>query len=592
MSAKSTTAPSVNQPAVDEPHGGQLVADVLHKQGVQTLFTLCGGHISPILIAAEAQGIRVVDVRDEATAAFAADATARLTGIPGVVAVTAGPGVTNTITAIKNAQMAQSPLVLIGGAAATLLQGRGALQDIDHMSVLKSLTKWRKAVKRVREIVPTLEEAFRRAQEGVPGPVFVELPVDLLYQESVVRDWTLASSGGKGLTGKAMNLYLSNHLRRTFAQAWGRNASQRATLAPFVPAEKDVATVNQHLQEAQRPVLVLGSQATLNAAAVNQLQEAVITLGIPTYLSGMARGLLGRHELHMRHKRSQALREADVIILAGVPCDFRMGYGRTIPRKATYIGVNRSRHDLTKNRKPTVAVQADPGRFLQTLAARTTPQSARWTEWHQRLTNLNDERDAEIAQMAATETDYVNPVRLCQQLEDVIDENSVIIGDGGDFVATASYILRLRSPLSWLDPGAFGTLGSGGGFALAAQVARPDAEVWLLYGDGSAGYTLAEFDTFARHGLPVIAVIGNDASWAQIARDQVRLLGSSLGTDLARTDYHMVGQGYGAAGLCVDTPDGVMPTLLRAKEIARGGQPVVVNVMIGQTDFRQGSLSM
>ena len=252
----------------------------------------------------------------------------------------------------------------------------------------------------------------------------------------------------------------------------------------------------------------------------------------PTYREWRA-GCWGKHELHMRHKRSQALREADVIILAGVPCDFRMGYGRTIPRKATYIGVNRSRRDLTKNRKPTVAVQADPGLFLQQLAERVATQPNQWTEWRVHLTELNDARDAEILQMAETETAYVNPVMLCQHLEEVIGEKSVIIGDGGDFVATASYVLRPRAPLSWLDPGAFGTLGSGGGFALAAQVARPDAEVWLLYGDGSAGYTLAEFDTFARHKLPVIAVIGNDASWAQIARDQVAILGSSLGTDLA-----------------------------------------------------------
>ncbi len=576
----------------DEMNGGKLVGEVLAKQGVQFLYTLCGGHISPILIGAEKEGVKIIDVRHEATAVFAADATARLTGIPGVAAVTAGPGLTNTITAIKNAQMAQSPVVILGGAAATILKGRGALQDIDQLALVKPICKWSGSAKKVKEIVPLLEKALEMAQEGVPGPVFLELPLDLLYPRSIVEEMMLDGTGG-GIGGKVLGLYLSNHLRRQFKDAWSVRASDHKTYISPIPKPDELQKVLGKLKSAQRPVLIVGSQATLEANQVQALQDAVFKLGIPTFLSGMARGLLGRNELHIRHKRSKALREADVIIMAGVPADFRLGYGRSIPRKATHIGINRSKADLTLNKKPDIGVLADAGKFLRMLAENwEAGTQEQWIEWTTTLQARNAERDMEIQGRADEPTEYVNPVWVAKQLEEVVDEQSVLIGDGGDFVATASYIVRPRGPLTWLDPGAFGTLGAGGGFAVASKACRPDSEIWLLYGDGSAGYTLAEFDTMARHGLPVIAVIGNDASWAQIARDQVDFLGSSLGTDLVRTNYHLVAEGYGGVGFCVQKPEELLPALQNAKEAARNGRPALVNVMIGKTDFRKGSISI
>jgi len=215
-----------------------------------------------------------------------------------------------------------------------------------------------------------------------------------------------------------------------------------------------------------------------------------------------------------------------------------------------------------------------------------------WEAWHTTLAARNATRDAEIRQKGSEETGAVNPVWLCQQLETAVAEDSIFIGDGGDFVATASYIVRPRAPLTWLDPGAFGTLGAGGGFALAAKLCRPEAEVWLLYGDGSAGYSLAEFDTFARHGVAIIAVIGNDGSWAQIAREQVEVLGTPLGTELAQANYHQVAQGYGGEGFCVDDPAQVVEVLQKGKVAAGNGRPVLINVMLGKTDFRKGSISM
>lgn len=580
-------------------NGGKLVADVLAAHGVQFIFTLVGGHISPILIGSKERGIRVVDVRHEATAVFAADAVARLTGAPGVVAVTAGPGVTNTITALKNAQMAQSPLILIGGAAATMLKGRGALQDIDQMALVRPHVKWARAVQRVQEVVPALAQAFAEAQSGVPGPVFVELPVDLLYPESIVREWYSASSSkGKGLRARLFNWYLIRHVDKLFAGAWEQTAGNLRPVTIPLHDGGDVQQTLAALRRAERPVLVVGSQALLptgmGAAPVQaaELQAAVRRLGIPTYLSGMARGLLGRDPLHLRHKRTRALKEADLIILAGVPCDFRLNYGRSLSRQATLVAVNRSQEELKQNCSPELRIQADAGHFLRALAEVWSGDSAVWSSWLETLQERNAARDAEIEEAAQEETAYVNPLAFFQEMEEVVAEDSVLIGDGGDFVATASYILRPRAPLSWLDPGVFGTLGSGAGFALGAKLARPEAEVWLVYGDGSAGYSLAEFDTFHRHGIPIVAVVGNDASWAQIAREQVEIFDDPVATELVRSAYHTVAEGYGGEGLLITEAEDVAAGLRQAQALAREGRPVLLNLFIGQTDFRKGSISM
>ncbi len=584
--------------AASEEHGGALVAEVLSRHDVRFLFTLCGGHISPILLGCEQQGIRVVDVRHEATAVFAADAVARLTGTVGVAAVTAGPGMTNTITALKNAQLAQSPLLLLGGATATVLKGRGALQDIDQMALVRPHVKWATMVDQLRDVGPALETAIARARAGVPGPVFVELPVDLLYPQAVVQEWYAASTPrGRSLPARVTRLYLQRHLRGLFNRKTPREQKTRPVAIPGHNPE-DITALLDALARAQRPLLLVGSQALLPTepgAAQPQaeaLQEAVLRLGLPTYLSGMARGLLGRHPLHLRHRRSQALKEADLIILAGTPCDFRLGYGRSLGREAQLVMVNRNADELKLNCKPDLPVLADAGAFLRAAAAAWQGNGERWSPWLMHLQARDAERDEEIAATAAAATEYVNPVALCRELEQVIAEESVIVGDGGDFVATASYVLRPRRPLAWLDPGAFGTLGAGAGFALGAKLARPEAEVWLLYGDGSAAYSIAEFDTFVRHNVPIIAVVGTDASWSQIAREQVAIFGSALGTELARTAYHTVAEGYGGAGLLLREPGEAAACLREAQRLAAAGRPALLNVWIGVTDFRQGSISM
>ncbi|MBX5481291.1 MAG: thiamine pyrophosphate-binding protein [Myxococcaceae bacterium] len=588
--------------------GGAVIGDVLRERGVRFLFTLCGGHISPILVEAKARGIRVVGMRDEKNAVFAADAVARMTGVPGVAAVTAGPGVTNTVTAVKNAQMAQSPLVLFGGATATILRGRGSLQDIDQLSLMKPLTKWATRVTTHASLRPTVERAFEVAKSGVPGPVFVEVPIDLLYDEKTVRDWYLRDAGVKdadNLGARLLKLYLEGHLYRQFNAPHlpvelPRRELKVPSLAevaarfppPVKSASAQVKAVGRLVANAKRPVLVLGSQALVNCTDPEKVADAVRKLGIPTFLGGTARGLLGRRNpLQFRHHRSKALKEADLVIIAGFPFDFRLGYGRTIGRKATLVSVNLSTLDLRKNRRPDVAVKAHPGEFLVQLAS--VASSPRNEEWFDKLTAREKERDEEIAKQAAGSTsDLIDPIHFFLRLEEKMADDAVLVVDGGDFVATGSYVVRPRAPLSWLDPGVFGTLGVGGGFATGAALVYPGREVWLLYGDGSSAYSLAEFDTWARHQLAPIAVVGNDGSWAQIARDQVEILGDDVGTVLARTAYERVAEGYGGKGLRIDKPSEIDAVLDEAKAIAKSGKPVCVNVMISKSDFRKGSISM
>jgi thiamine pyrophosphate-dependent acetolactate synthase large subunit-like protein len=574
-------------------NGGDRIADVLAAHGVRFVFTLCGGHISPILVGAKKRGIRIIDVRHEADAVFAADAVARMTGVPGVAAVTAGPGVTNTITAIKNAQLAQSPLLVLGGATATLLRGRGALQDIDQMALIEPHVKWAVQARSVRQLSPLLTEGFRRAQSGVPGPVFIECPVDLLYDEALVREWYAAATRGGGLAGLAQKLFIGQHLARLFA---GRPGA--AEVLPLDLPESDASTLGRvasRLRKAERPVFVLGSQTVGGGVEVDALVEAVTRLGVPVYLAGGARGLIPAESgLAFRHRRKEALREADVVLLAGIANDFRLDYGRQVGRRATLIMVNRSMNDLTLNRRPQIGVQADPGRFLIALATRwSAPESGSgWNEWRRVLSAREAEREAQITEQAAVPAELVNPLTLCKAVDAHLADDSVLIADGGDFVATAAYTVRPRRPLSWLDPGVFGTLGVGGGFALGAKLSRPGADVWIIYGDGSVAYSLAEFDAFVRHNLPVIAVVGNDAGWTQIAREQVAVLHDDVGTVLARSDYHTVAEGYGGKGLLLKRQQDIPTVLAEALRLSRAGSPVLINAWIDKTEFRKGSISM
>jgi len=597
-------------------HGGQLVAEVLHAANVRHIFTLVGGHISPILVACENLGIRVVDTRHEVNAVFAADAVARLGGGIGVVAVTAGPGLTNTVTAIKNAQMAESPVLLLGGAAASLLKGRGALQDIDQMSLFKPICKFVATIKRVADIVPTLKRAMQMAQSGTPGPVFVEFPIDTLYKYAIVeKEITGSSSSSKSIAQFFVNLYLKFYLHSLFAGAWERVDPAPLNVRQPMSSLTNINLIVNILNEAKKPVIVLGSQATLPPVPASSLRACLERLGIPCFLGGMSRGLLGRDSpIHMRQRRRDALKEADVVLLLGTVCDFRLGYGRVLSRKSKVIAVNRNKEQLFKNSdmfwKPALAVQADAASTLISVTQRLDDKFRVDAEWVATLKGRDAEKEKansvkaqNIFASSSLPAALLNPVALLHRLEDVLPENAILVADGGDFVGTAAYVLRPREPLTWLDPGAFGTLGVGAGFALGAKLVRPDAEVWIIYGDGSLGYSLIEYDTFKRFKTPVIALVGNDACWSQIAREQVPMLGSDTACALEYTPYHQAVEGLGAKGFVlgdaqggkVDEEEGekeVRRVLEEARKECGGGTSVLINALIGKSDFRAGSISV
>jgi acetolactate synthase-1/2/3 large subunit len=578
--------------------GGSLIAEVLVEEGVRALFTLCGGHISPILVESKRRGIQVVDMRDEKNAVFAADANARITGNVGVAAVTAGPGVTNAITAIKNAQMAQSPVIVFGGSTATILKGRGSLQDIDQLSLVASCTKWSKSIRTLSALAPSVRKAFAIARQGVPGPVFIEVPVDLLYSEAIIREMFKKELGGGGgsLAGKALELFMKGYLYRQFNQPH---------IELPVPELPDLSLRSQRdriwqaanlLESAERPVVVIGSQA-VTLRPPESLADAVTAVGAPTFLGGMARGLLGaRSPIQFRHNRGRALKEADVVVVLGFPFDFRLKYGRAIGQKATIIAANLNADELKTNRRADIGIEMHAGECFEAFSVLVKPEPARWQPWIEKLRAGEEARDKEIAGMAQSngskDSDGVSPLELLLEVEKRIADDSMIVVDGGDFAASAAYILRPRGPLRWLDPGVFGTLGVGGGFVTGAAAARPNSQIWLIYGDGSSAYSLAEFDTYKRHGMHPIAVVGTDALWAQIAREQGEMLGDDVGTRLLKTDYQVVAEGYGGKGLLIKTPAEIPSVLDQAVKLSAAGHAVCVNVHLASTDFRKGSMSM
>ena len=570
-------------------HGGSIIAETLQQHDVEFIFTLCGGHISPILVACREKGIRVIDVRHEATAVFAADAMARLSGNVGIAAVTAGPGLTNTITAIKNAQMAQVPVLILGGATATILKGRGSLQDIDHLALVKSITKLAVSIKRVKDIQPTLEEAILTANSCLPGPVYVEIPVDILYSENLVREWYGLKSDSRSMPWWLIR-YINWNVNRIF-----KDKNKKLLKSDYVesikPASIYIEKIRKLISDSQKPIMLIGSQAMKTPEQMESLSEAVEILNIPTFVSGMARGLLSNPELPIyRHARKQSLLDADLVILAGVPCDFRLDYGRHIKKETTIVSINLSRGDLYLNRKPTQGILEDPSPFIINLSQISGQND--WASWHKILKDRNQQRNNEIEALSKEKTKFINPLKICMAINQYIQDGDIIVADGGDFVATASYILRPRSLSGWLDPGVFGTLGVGAGFILGAQLVHSEAVIWAIYGDGAFGYSLMEFDTFVRHKIPVIAIIGNDAGWTQIARDQVEIFKDPVATELGYTNYHEVIDKLGGVGYEISENDDINDVIIEAKKNAKLGKSVLINVKIGKTDFRKGSISV
>ena len=396
----------------------------------------------------------------------------------------------------------------------------------------------------------------------------------------------------KSLKGKVVNYYLKHHVDNIFANANNPPISDRISPPKMMPDSQQMSHLIAELSKAEQPLLLLGNQVVMNNATIQHTKTAIETLGVPVFLTSMARGLLGdKHELLMRHRRKEALKEADVVILAGVPCDFRLNYGKHIGSRTVLLSVNRSKSDLRLNCHPKIAMECDPALFLIELAQKS-PSTEQWTNWLMNLRQRDIARQSEIEQQSLVETPNLNPLALFKELNALKQHNSIFVTDGGDFVATASYILDPPNPLSWLDPGPFGTLGVGAGFALSAKLHQNDSETWIIYGDGALGYSLMEFDTFVRHGIPVIALVGNDAGWGQVSRDQVDIFNNDIGTSLTHADYHKVAEGLGGVGLYVDNQSAVKDVLTEAQQLAAKGHAVLINAILSKSEFRKGSISM
>lgn len=540
--------------------GGHLVARALKAEGIEAIFTLCGGHIMDIYDGCIDAGIKIIDVRHEQAAAHAADAWTRLTGVPGCAVVTAGPGITDTVTAVANAWRAQTPLLVIGGQGPLSQAHMGSLQELDHVGLMRPITKFATTVYHTERIPEILSMAFRQAYSGRPGPVFVEIPVDVLFapvdERAVVDPGHYRSHGKPGGDVKL------------------------------------VEQAAQLLAAAERPVVLAGSQVW-HCRGAAQLQTLAEGAGLPVYLNGSARGSLppDHPQLFVRSRR-EALAGADVVVVIGTPFDFRLGYGQRMAAGAKIIQIDLEYGELGHNRGVDVGITGDAaavlGQLTAALGGDRRDKNRGWREQLRAVEKKAMEKDLPFLNSNATP---IHPLRLAREINDFLTADSIFIGDGGDVVTMSASVVQTRQPGQWLDPGPLGTLGVGMPFALAAKVAFPQKEAFILFGDGAFGLNGFEFDTAVRFRLPVVSVVGNNAAWNQIRFGQIQRYGQARGDIanlLAPTRYDQVVEALGGYGEHVTEAKDIRPALERARA---SGKPACVNVMIDPNVFSSGTMN-
>ena len=526
----------------DTVNSGELIALALKRAGVSHLFTLNGGHIWPILTGATEHGIRILDVRHEQSAAFAAEGWAKVTRECGVAAVTAGPGVTNSASALAQAQSNDSPLFVIGGRAPVARWGMGSLQEMDHVAVVGSLTKRALTLGSADEAYGHAAECMRTALSRRTGPVFMDVPIDVFFGAADVPE-----------------------------------ATEHLTPDPGASPDPDAIELAARLiHEAQRPAVIAGGTVWWSHAEV-ELKALVESAHLPLCVNGMARGMLpAGHPLFFPRARGPALGEADLILVIGVPLDFRLNFGQppvfAEDAKIVYIDVDGHR----KHRPGAVTILGDVKAALHALsaAAAGTPERTQWLEKLRAAEAASRRRDEAMTQSDSTP---IHPARLIAEVDRFSDPDAIFVGDGGDFVSFAGRLIERSKPGLWIDPGPFGCLGSGPAYAMAAKLARPDRQVILLSGDGAFGFSAMEFDTMVRHRIPVVCVIGNNGIWALEKHPMMNLLGVSVAADLGqRTRYDKVVEALGGCGELVERPDQIRPALERA---FKSGLPACINVI-------------
>lgn len=521
-------------------HGGKLVAKALKSRGVDHLFTLSGGHLFSIYDGCKDEGIELVDVRHEQTAAFAAEGIAKATRRVGVAALTAGPGVTNGISAIAGAQANSSPVCVLGGRAPELRWGSGSLQEIDHLPFVSPLVKSAETVKDPARIGPVTAAALDRAAAPPSGPTFVDYPLDVVFTEAEA-DLPPVPEAGEAL-----------------------------------PAE-GVERAAALLGAAERPAVMAGTGLYWGRGE-EELRALVEALGIPVFLNGLGRGCLAAdHELAFSRARGTALQGADVALVIGVPMDFRLGFGGSFGAETKIVRLDAAPNALAKNRAPDVDLVGDLRATLAALHEAAATASPRTGSWLEQLREVEaGRREAERAELD-DERSPLHPVRVYRELNEVLDRDAIVVGDGGDFVSYAGRLIETYEPGCWMDPGPFGCLGAGPGQAIGAKVAHPDRQVCLLLGDGAFGFAGIEFDTMSRHGLGVVGVMGNNGIWGLEHHPMQFLYGYSIAAELQpETRYDQLVESLGCDGILVREPGELKPALERA---FASGRPTLVNVL-------------
>ena len=568
---ETTTAEDTLRQKSRDPNvvsGGHLVAKALKNEGVDTIFTLCGGHIIDIYDGCVDEGIRIVNVRHEQVAAHAADGYARQTGRLGCVVTTAGPGCMNAMTGIATAFRSESPVLHIGGQGALSQHMMGSLQDLPHVDIMRPITKFSAGVRSTERIADMISMAAREAFAGAPGPCYLEIPRDILDREIDIAKAIIPQPG---------------HYR----------ASTRSVGDPA-----DIEKLADILVKSERPAILLGSQVW-SARGHEAALACVRALDMPAYFNGAARGLLPPGDPnHFDRTRSLAFDKADVIVIVGTPFDFRMGYGRRLGRNAKVVQIDLDYRTVGKNRDVAIGLVGDPGAILGAVRDAATGRldkggQAKRREWMDELRQAEETATQKLMPLFRSDSRPIHPYRVAWELNEFLTEDTIYIGDGGDVVTISAQAVRPRRPGHWMDPGALGSLGIGTGFAMAAKLAHPKKEVLCYYGDGSFGMTAFDMETANRFDAPYIAVIGNNSAMNQIRYGQLAKYGEqrgNVGNLLGDVPFGKFAEMLGGYGEEVRDPHEIGHALRRAREqVAKSGKSAVINIWVDPREYAPGT---
>ncbi len=525
-----------------ETHGGDGALAAARAHGVKHLFTLSGAHIFPIYDAAvhDTPPLPIIDVRHEQSAVFAAEATGRLTRTPGLAVVTAGPGVTNGISAVANAKYNGAPLLVLGGRAPANRWGQGALQEIDHPPLLAPITKSSGTSTTTSGIADDVYAALSLARTPHRGPTFLDIPMDIFFGPTSVP-----------------------------------NLPQWKPIPVSINSD-DVKSISDVIRNATQPLLVLGTDVWADGAEESALRF-VESLGIPVVTNGTARGIIPRgHPLLVSKARSVALRITDLVIVVGTPLDFRLAYGRFGGARVVHIAD--SLEQIASHVKLAASASGNLSSILDAIIQELQSDDliARFQPWAEELRNASRAAKAKEKELLNSDAAHIHPARIYGELLPRLANDAIVIGDGGDFVSFAGKFVEPAQSGCWLDPGPYGCLGGGMGSAIAARLARPSAQIVLLLGDGAIGFSLIEIDSLVRHKLPVVMIVGNNSAWGLEKHPMQSLFGYDVAADLGhQTRYDQVAIALGAGGEFVTEPSKIVPALDRA---FASGIPYLVNI--------------